>query len=161
MECRYPDRYFQRSYLRVGVACAFVLGLWLIMPASLWLHVVLAIVLTLVVCYAIQTYFRQRSVISLDDNGLHVVGPLSYSLPWQGLRRVKLSYYSTRRDGSEGWMQLKLVGKGRSIRIDSDLIGFETIVIEALRQADFLGLDVGSATRHNAAVLTGEGGSAQ
>ncbi len=161
IECRYPEKYFQRSYLRVAVVCAFAIGAWLIMPASTWLMVCLGIVLALVTVYAIQTYLRQRSVIRLDDIGLHVAGPLSYSLRWQDLRRVRLSYYSTRRDGSEGWMQLKVVGKGRSIRIDSDLIGFETIVIEALKQADFLGLDVGSATRHNAAVLTGEGGSAR
>ena len=161
VECRYPESYFRKSYLRVAIACAFVVGLWMIMPTSKWLIVCVAAVLALVFGYALQVYLRQRSVVCLDDSGLHVAGPLSYSLSWQDLRRVKLSYYSTRRDGSEGWMQLKVAGKGRSIRIDSDLIGFETIVIEALRQADLLGLDVGSATRHNAAVLTGEGGSAR
>ncbi len=161
LECRYPESYFRKSYFRAAFTCAFVVGLWLIMPTSKWLIVFVAAVLALIFGYTLQIYLRQRSVLALDDIGLHVTGPLSYRLAWQDLRRLKLSYYSTRRDGSEGWMQLKLVGKGRSIRIDSDLIGFETIVIEALRQADLLGLDVGSATRHNAAVLTGEGGSAR
>lgn len=160
-ECRYPDKYFQRSYLRLAVVCALVTGLWLVMPAGTWLTVCLAAVLALVSGHAIQTYCRQRSVIRLDDFGLHVAGPLSYSVLWRDLRRVRLSYYSTRRDGSEGWMQLKVAGRGRPIRIDSDLAGFGTIVIETLRQADFLGLDVGSATRHNAAVLMGENGPAR
>lgn len=153
LECRYPTSYFVKSYLRIALGAAALTAIAFSAPERAWLSAGLGVLLAGIAVYALQTFLRQRSRLKMDEAGLHVSGPRSFDIQWSDLKKVELAYFSTRRDGSNGWMQLKIVGGKRTLRIDSDLTDFNTIVIETLRQADFLGLDVGRATRHNAAVL--------
>jgi hypothetical protein len=52
---------------------------------------------------------------------------------WDGLERVRLDYYATRRDRRDGWMLLRLAGRqapgtGRGrLTIESSLDGFELV----------------------------------
>ena len=153
LECRYPTSYFTKSYLRIALGMVALAAIGLSAPDRAWLSIGLVVLLAGIAIFAIQTIVRQRTVLRMGSAGLHIVGPRSFDMEWSDLKKVDLAYFSTRRDGSNGWMQLKIVGESRTLRIDSDLIGFDTVVIETLRQADLLGLDVSPATRHNAAVL--------
>ena len=63
---------------------------------------------------------------------------------------MKLSYFSTKRDRSDGWMQLSLGSTGsRTLRVDSALEGFYDIVERAARAAETAGLPLSVATLAN------------
>jgi len=71
-------------------------------------------------------------------------------LRWSEMRDFRLRYYSTRRDGKGGWMQLLLRGADRrgSIQMDSNLPGFNDIVaqVHAIALERGLPVDPTSAT---------------
>ena len=53
------------------------------------------------------------------------------------LDRLKLSYFSTKRDRSDGWMQLSVGSTGgRMVKVNSSLDGFHDIVERAARAAE-------------------------
>ena len=59
-----------------------------------------------------------------------MVGAGKKRMAWRDVRQVRLDYYSTRRDGQGGWMQMKISGPGGHIRIDSALDGFARLAGE-------------------------------
>ncbi|MDP6689535.1 MAG: hypothetical protein QF384_08575 [Alphaproteobacteria bacterium] len=78
-------------------------------------------------------------------------GVLDRSLRWSEMRDFRLRYYSTRRDGKGGWMQLVLRGddKRGSIQMDSNLPGFNDIVAQVHAVAKERGLPVDPASATN------------
>ena len=77
-------------------------------------------------------------------------GPAGAVVEWNRLDRLKLSYFSTKRDRSDGWMQLTLGSAGgRTLKIDSSLDGFHDIVERAADAAGQTGLTMSEATRAN------------
>jgi hypothetical protein len=69
---------------------------------------------------------------------------------WNRLDRMKLSYFSTKRDRSAGWMQLVIGSTGaRTVKVDSSLDGFYDIVERAARAAEQRGLELSRTTRVN------------
>jgi hypothetical protein len=85
----------------------------------------------------------------IDETGIVAVGPLNRAVSWRDLRMVKLAYYSTRRDRSDGWLQLTLVGEGRRVSVDSRLDGFRRLAVIAAEAACARNLKLDSATRGN------------
>jgi hypothetical protein len=154
----YPAGYFIRAYVRAGAGLACTLAAWYAIPVSGAATIVCIAIAAAFVLYAVQIRLRQLTAVRWDGNGIDVEGPRPRKLPWSELRDVRLAYYSTRRDGANGWMQLKILGKSGALRLDSDAAGFDRLVIASLHHADRLGLDVTAVTRHNAAVLVRPGG---
>jgi hypothetical protein len=77
-------------------------------------------------------------------------GPAGTLVEWGRIDRLKLSYFSTKRDRSDGWMQLSVGSTGgRTVRLDSSLDGFHDIVERAARAAQASGLPLSDATRAN------------
>ena len=73
---------------------------------------------------------------------------------------MSVDYYSTRRDGSKGWMQMRISGGGTSVRLDSTLDGFAQVVRRAASEAEKRGIALPPATQANLAALgttTGRG----
>jgi len=89
--------------------------------------------------------------------GIRVRGPavglLGAAIRWEDLRSLRLDYFSTRRDGEGGWMQLRLRDAQHTIRIDSELEGFVGLVRVAALEARRRGADLDHATRANLGVL--------
>jgi hypothetical protein len=85
----------------------------------------------------------------IDETGIAAVGPLNSAVSWRDLRMVKLAYYSTRRDGSGGWLQLTLVGERRRVSVDSRLDGFRRLAAIAAEAACARNLTLDPATRSN------------
>ena len=71
-------------------------------------------------------------------------------MEWNRVDRLKLSYFSTKRDRTDGWMQLTVgsVG-GRTVKLDSSLDGFHDVVERAAHAAETAGLPLSDATRAN------------
>ncbi|MCY4407687.1 MAG: hypothetical protein OXC15_15060, partial [Rhodospirillaceae bacterium] len=94
------------------------------------------------------------------EDGIRVHGVLRRHLPWERLTRCTLGYYSTRRNRDRGWMQLTLKAGRQSLRIDSQIEGFERIVHRAARAADAHGVALDNTTRENLQALESFAGGA-
>ena len=150
---RYPARALAADYTRalIGLAlCTGPLGLMRPAPAVAW---VLGAAAALFLVYFARTLCRQLTHIELDEAGICTRGPLGAAIRWEDLRSLRLEYYSTRWDQEEGWMQLKLRGARRTIRIDSDLAGFAELARAAAGRARQCGLDIDESTRSNLSAL--------
>ena len=77
--------------------------------------------------FGARTWLRHRTVVEADDMKVVVRGLWTSELAWSDMQEVKLNYYSTKRDRSQGWMQLALRGPGGRLRFDSTLDGFPEV----------------------------------
>jgi hypothetical protein len=150
---RYPRRVFAADYGRSAAGLALSagpLGLVQPAPAVAW---VLAAAAALFLVYFARTVCRHLTRIELNETGICTGGPLGAEIRWDSLRSMRLEYYSTRGDRGEGWMQLKLRGARRSIRIDSELEGFAEVARAAASAARRRGAGLDPATCANLGAL--------
>ncbi len=149
-DLRYPRQTLWADYIR-GTAGVVLCGAPLLaLDVDRWLALFLAAGFVLFATFLVRTALRQRTRYILTADTLCADGPAGALIEWNRLDRMKLSYYSTKRDRSGGWMQL-LVGSdgGASVKVDSSLDGFYDIVERAARAAETIGLELSPATRAN------------
>ena len=103
--------------------------------------------------YGLQTAMRHLCTVECSETGISVAGPFKRTLTWAEMRDVRLRYFSTRRDGRNGWMQLVVKSSTASIRIESTLGGFADIVATAVHAANRRGIDLSPTTLGNIEVL--------
>lgn len=153
----YPVSRLWPDYLRAGLGLAICLGLLLFATPQSVIFVLLVGLSLLLAWLGVITMWRQQIEITLDASGAARSGRWGLGrqlvMPWSGLRNVTLRYYSTRRDRSEGWLQLTIEGENGILRADSDLIGFPILVEQAIAAAGARGVVLSEATRLNAARL--------
>lgn len=111
--------------------------------------VILAILVIVFAVYALRTANRQFTKVEIDEDGVRARGPKTHTVPWRTLRRVKLSYYSTRRDRTGGWLQLTIAGDAETLTIDSRIAGFESLAERAVVAARKKGLKLDPTTLYN------------
>ena len=160
-------RYRRGSLLRDGVRAVGGLALcaWPVAVTSIgpvWGSILAAFALLFAI-YGVRAVLRGLSRIGLDDVGIWSKGPFPTAIRWDNLAFMKLSYYSTRKEGRGGWMQLRLAGGGKRLQIDSSLEGFTDIVVRAARIARQNGVEMAPTTEENLRTLdrlapTGERG---
>tara|TARA_B100001142_G_C14081936_1_gene557751 strand:+ start:278 stop:799 length:522 start_codon:yes stop_codon:yes gene_type:complete len=85
--------------------------------------------------YGIRAIFRHYTLVEISDTSIQVKGFRNTNIKWESLEQLKLSYFSTRRNQEAGWMQLRLKANNVTIRFDSSLEGFETILLKAAYNA--------------------------
>lgn len=103
--------------------------------------------------FAIRTALRHGTSLEMDESGVRATGLRRTVIPWTELDRVKLAYYSTRRDRKSGWMQLQLGGGRARLSVDSRLDGFEQLARRAALVAAERGLMLSDATAANLQAL--------
>lgn len=167
---RYNIKDLWGDYLRAAAGVVFALAPLLFVAANPAIVSVLGGLAALFTVFGLATFVRHRSVIFLDDtmvggSGVGMTRPFQQILVWDKVEQVTLSYYTTRRDGSKGRMQLRLADRKslfrRRFSIDSTLEGFETIASAAFTVAQRNGLTLSPATKANfrALGLNDEGAS--
>ena len=149
-ELRYPRQTLWADYLR-ALAGVLLCGLPLVLlEVNRWLAFVLAAGFVLFGLFLVRTALRQSTRYVLGVDTLCAEGPAGTLVEWGRLDRMKLAYYSTKRDRTSGWMQLSVGSVGRrTLKVDSSLDGFYDIVERAALAAEALGLDLSRATRVN------------
>ena len=149
-DLRYPRETLWADYIRAGTG-ALLCGLpLLLVEVNRWLAVVLGAGFLLFGAFFVRTALRQRTHYLLGAETLCADGPAGTLVEWHRLDRMKLSYFSTKRDRSGGWMQLVVGSAGaRTVKVDSSLDGFYDIVECAARAAEARGLALSRATRIN------------
>jgi hypothetical protein len=155
-ELRYPTEALRGDYVRAGIGLILTLGPALAIPLSSPANYVLLPAAALFLAFALRTWRRQRTRVVLTPEGISLFCSQRVSLPWTHVQSVRLSYFSTQRDRTGGWMQLTLKGtdpqrpgKLRAIHVDSALPGFDTILRAAAVAASQNGLNLSDATRAN------------
>ena len=95
---------------------------------------------------------RHRTRVETDEEGLRF-SPPRRRIAWDEITRFGLSYFSTRRDGARGWMELKVAGPGATLRVDSRLERFDELVGRVWRAASRCGVEPDLTTRANLEAL--------
>lgn len=157
-EHRYTARALAGDYLRAGGGLVFAVaaaaGLGFEPGVAVWLLLGLA---ALCAVLAVRTALRHATVIDADDQALvrrYPRLPLpSARIAWDRLGQMRLRFFPTNRERSEGWMQLVLVGDGARVTIDSTIDGFGDLARRAAETARRRGLPLSAATQENLAAM--------
>lgn len=155
---RYPPQALFGDYIRAG------LGLLLTVPPLLFLDpgtaigIALTIVAAVCLFFVVRTVDRSRSVVSFDDEAITLASFRTSRVRWADLARMTLSYYTVKRDKSDGWMELTLKDAQATIKLDSRLSGFLAIVVKAAQVARERRIPLNQITLSNlkALKITGE-----
>lgn len=148
---RYAPRAIITDYARAGIGMALCLVPLAAVEAGASGTAVLAGLASLFAVYFIRTLQRHRMHIELSDEG--VARNREIALRWKELEGLKLGFFPTKRDRSDGWMQLRLTGGGKRLRVDSQLMGFDDLVARAASAARANGVTLSAATESNLAAL--------
>jgi hypothetical protein len=151
---RYPLATLYADYARAAAGLALTLGPLLLLDVAYPLVALLVALGLLFAWFGLRTVARHLSRVELSASAIALHGPLPRHLAWGELERVQLAYYAPRRSRDDGWLQLTLRGAGgRSIRLDSTLVGFDQVLGAASRAARAKALPMDAATQANLAAL--------
>jgi hypothetical protein len=149
-ELRYPRQTLWADYLRAAAGVLLCGAPLLLLEVNRWLAGLLGAGLLLFALFLVRTALRHRTRYVLGPDTLCVDGPAGTLVEWARLDRLKLSYFSTKRDRSDGWMQLSIGSAGgRLVKVDSSLDGFHDIVERAARAAEAGSVGLSETTRAN------------
>lgn len=132
---RYPAASLTGDYARAGAGLAMTAVPLLLLEVNAWAGVPLAAGALLFAVFAARTAQRHLTRVAVDEAGVRADGPLGVVLRWDELKGMRLRYYSTKRDRSDGWLQLTLRGPAGSVRVESTLDGFDALVERAAEAA--------------------------
>lgn len=153
---RYPWPRLRGDYIRAAIG--FALCLWLLSVAfgNFWPALIITGPTLAFAIFGARTWLRHTTVLTVTADGVAgrpsgvIALPWhSFALPWNGLNRVKLSYYSTRRDKSEGWLQMTIATPTRKWSCDSNVEGFDRLARLAFDAARRNGLALSDTTMTN------------
>lgn len=151
----YPASRLWPDYLRSGLGLLACLGLLLFAAPQSVIFALLTGLSLLFAWLGAMTLWRQQIEIELDSSGIASrsrwgFGRRRMVMPWSDVTSIHLRFYSTRRDRSEGWLQLTVEGRNGRLRADSNLTGFPHLIRQVISTADQNGIAVNAATRANA-----------
>ena len=149
----YPPSALVGDYLRAAAGFFPTIAALAIGPTGTVGGTMLGGFAALFAVFGIRTALRQCTSIEVTETALEASGLLQVSIWWNKLDCMKLSYYSTRRDGRGGWMQLKLRAGGSTLRVDSRIQGFSELVLASAKAAGMRGLPLDPATSANLQTL--------
>ncbi|OUR76219.1 hypothetical protein A9Q83_15560 [Alphaproteobacteria bacterium 46_93_T64] len=149
----YSAKEITKEYWRSGTGVTLsVLPLLLFRPSSVIVYI-LGSFLCLFAFYGVRAYGRKRMSIILGDRAIQVTGLREKLIQWEELEELKLAYFSTRRDGEMGWMQLRLKSRGDRLRVESTISDFWELVSICAEKAREKGLALDPATVRNMQAL--------
>jgi hypothetical protein len=152
-EHRYPTDALIGDYVRAGAGLVLAGAPLALVPLNLYVEGALGGLALLFAAFGGLTALRHLRRIEVGEEGIATRGPFPMRLTWEALDGVALRYFATRRDGSRGWMELKLRGAGRRLLLDSRIDGFNDIVQRTARAAARRQLPITPATAANFAAL--------
>ena len=149
----YPTPAMLGDYARAAAGLLPIVAIIAIAPVGGVEATVLGGFAALFAVFGIRTALRHGSRLELTEGVLRASGLVRTSISLRELDRLKLAYYSTRRDGRDGWMQLELHSGSSTLRLDSRVEGFTKLVEASARAAEARGLLLNTATLANLQAL--------
>ena len=148
-EHRYPFDALTGDYIRAGAGIVVCGGPLPFLAGNLPAIGVLGSLTALFAYFGWRTFLRQKTKIHVDGISIEASGVIRTQLSWRNLKQVKLSYFSTKRDRRDGWMQLSIRTPEGSLRVDSHIQGFESLARHAYDAAVDRKLEMSQATHGN------------
>jgi hypothetical protein len=152
-EHRYPADALLGDYARAGAGLLLAGAPLVLVPLNVYVEGALGALVALFACFGGLTALRHARRIEVGEEGIAARGPFPVQLTWEALDGVNLRYFATRRDGSKGWMELRLRCAGRRLLLDSRIDGFNDIAQRTARVAERRHLPLTPATAANFAAL--------
>ena len=149
----YPPTALLGDYARAAAGFLPTIAVLVLAPVGPIGVIILGGFAVLFAAFGARTAVRHCTVLDATEVALHASGLLRASISWSELDRIRLAYYSTRRDGRGGWMQLELRGGGSTLRVDSRIEGFSELVRVSTEAAKRRGLLLDPATLGNLQAL--------
>lgn len=149
----YPASAMVGDYLRSAAGLVPAGALLATIPLSAVAAGVLAGVAGIFAIFGLRTVLRHGTSLELTETGLRAQGLARSTIAWAELDRMRLAYYSTRRDRKSGWMQLELAAGGTKVSLDSRIEGFDRLVRRAAEAAASRGIALNEATVANLEAL--------
>jgi len=151
-EHRYPPSAMLSDYLVSGGGLALSLPPLVMFELPAFTVGVLALLSLGFAVHGIGVVRRHRVRVETDEGGLWF-SPPRRRIAWNEITRFGLAYFSTRRDGARGWMELKLASSAATLRVDSRLERFDELVGRAWRAASRCGVEPDLTTLANLEAL--------
>lgn len=149
----YPAAAMVGDYLRTAAGLVPTGVVFATEPVSAVAATVLGSFAAVFGIFGLRTVLRHGTSLEMTDTELRAQGALRCTISWAELDRMKLNYYSTRRDRRGGWMQLELGAGGSKVRLDSRIVGFDRLVERAAVVAARRGIELNEATLANLEAL--------
>jgi hypothetical protein len=149
----YPATAMVGDYLRAAAGLVPTGVVFATEPVGTVAATVLGSVAAVFGIFGLRTVLRHGTSLEMTDTELSAHGALRSRISWAELDRMKLTYYSTRRDRRSGWMQLELGARGTKVRLDSRIAGFDRLVRRAAEVATARGVELNEATLDNLQAL--------
>src|SRR5216684_9111148 len=127
----YPASAMVGDYLRAAAGLLPTGAVFATVPVGAVAATVLGSFAAIFAIFGLRTVLRHGTSLEMTDTELRAHGVLRCRIYWAELDRMKLTYYSTRRDRRGGWMQLELSAGGSTVRLDSRIVGFDRLVRRA------------------------------
>jgi hypothetical protein len=150
---RYPAAVIRGDYVRAASGLAICAGAIVFAGSGPVILLAFSAMGAVFLIFGLRTWKKSREIVTVDDEGISTSGPGGANLRWREVDKVRLSYYSTRRDQVGGWMQLVLKGAAVRVRVDSSLDGFDAVARLAARAVQRNGLALSTSTASNFLVL--------
>jgi hypothetical protein len=145
----YPASAMLGDYARAAAGFVPAAGILATEPVGLVGGTLLSGLAVLFAMFGIRTAVRHGTQIEATEAAVYASGLSRVSISWSELDRLKLVYYSTKRDRRDGWMQLELRGGPSTLRVDSRIDGFSELVRISARAAEARGLTLSETTAIN------------
>ena len=149
----YPLSALLGDYFRAAAGVFPTIAIVVISPVGIVEATILGGFAALFGLFALRTALRHATCLETTEAGLRASGPRRVSISWSELDRMRLAYYSTRRDRREGWMQLDLRAGRSTLRVDSRMEGFAQLVKLSAEAAAIRRLSLDPATSGNLQAL--------
>lgn len=146
---RYPRRALIADYSRALIGAALTLGPLTFIKAGSVMVYILAGLGALFFFFGLRTVIRHLTQVEVSAGGVRIAGPIGRAIRWRDLDSLSLQYYSMRRQKLDGWMLLKIKGRGSVVALDSTLEGFDDIVVRAVAAARDNGVELTESTLVN------------
>lgn len=153
---RYSWQRLRGDYLRAGGGGAFTGAILIIAETNTVSAVILGTITLVFAAFGWRTWTRHTTMVTAGPGAVTIQPTGAVRLPWQysrldwpDLRAIKLNYYSTRRDKTDGWMSLTLRGVSTRLSFDSNVEGFDRIARLAFDAARRNGVEMSPTTMTN------------
>ena len=156
---RYSDGALLPDYLRAAAGLAVGGALLIFAEVSSVMFYIAAAMVILFAAFLLRLLARRATPIETDSGGLSALPSWGGGrrIDWKEMQHVAIRYYSTRRDRSDGWLQLDVRGGGRRISADSTISDFPALVTAVTVAARARGIELSSTTLANLGVLNTSG----
>ncbi len=160
MTHRYTLAALAPDLIRGGIGVITAVLLLIFTNASSVLFYIGAGMALLFGAFVVTTVRRSVTKVTADQTGIRAEWPCFGSvrathIGWGEVQDVAVRYFSTRRDRSNGWMQLTVKGPRARLRIDSTISAFDVLAVTIADVVRARGLDLDPATAANPETIRG------